>query len=514
MHVPHTDAKSPEVRRQILRHLLRQRRHQHTLVFLLPLVDLLHQVVDLSHHGTYLHAGIQQTRGADHLLHDLVGLLLFEVARRGGHIHRLGEPLLELLEFQRAVVKGTGQAEAVVHQALLAGVVAVVHGAHLRQRHVALVHEQHEILREEVQQRHGRAAHRPLGDDAGIVLDAGAVTQRAHHLHVVAGALVDALRLHQLAVVLEPLLPLGQLTLDLHRRPLQLVLGGDIVAGGVHRHMVQLLHGRAGDGMELRDALDLVAEKLHPDGSVLVIGRVQLHRVAPHPEHVPLEGHVVALVPILHQPPQQLVPLHGHAGAQGDHHAGEVVRLAQTVDAADGGHHDHVPPLQQRAGGAEPQSVDLLVGGGVLFDVCIRMGDIRLRLVIVVVGDEILHGVVGEKLPELLAQLRRQRLVVRQHQRGAVHPLDDLGHGVRLAAAGDALEHLRPQAVLDALCQLVDGLGLVARRLVFGNYLEIRHTPLLLYRATSACSPPWRQNRCPPPRCGRSGGCPAAPAPP
>lgn len=118
----------------------------------------------------------------------------------------MGEALFELLELQGAVIKGAGQAEAVVHQALLAGMVAVVHGPHLGQGHMALVHEQHKILREEVQQCHGRAAHRTLRDDPGIVLNAGAVAQRAHHLHVVAGTLVDALGLDELAVVLEPLL--------------------------------------------------------------------------------------------------------------------------------------------------------------------------------------------------------------------------------------------------------------------------------------------------------------------
>ena len=78
------------------------------------------------------------------------------------------------------------------------------------------------------------------------------------------------------------------------------------------------------------------------------------------------------------------------------------------------------------------------------------MGDIGLRLVVVVVGDEVLHRVVGEKLLELLAQLGGQDLVVGQHQGGALDGLDDLGHGVGLARAGDAQKDLLPQAVLNA----------------------------------------------------------------
>ena len=340
---------------------------------------------------------------------------------------------------------------------------------------MALVHEQQEIIGEEVQQRHGRRPGGALGDNAGVVLDAGAIAQLGHHLHVVFRPLAQALGLHQHVVLLEELQPLCQLLPDLGHGGVHLVLGGDVVAGGVDGHMVQRFHGRAGDGMELGDAVDLVAEELHPDGAILVIGGVQLHRVAPDTEHVPLEGHVVALVPVLHQAAQQLVPVHGHAGAQGDHHAGEVVRLAQTVDTADGGHHDHVTPLQQGAGGAEPQAVDLLIGRGVLLNIGVGVGDIGLRLVVVVVGDEVLHGVFREEFPELLAELGGQGFVVGQHQGGALHLLDDLGHGIGLAGAGDALEHLLTQAVVHALGQGRDGLGLVAGGGVFGMDFELRH---------------------------------------
>ena len=73
-----------------------------------------------------------------------------------------------------------------------------------------------------------------------------------------------------------------------------------------------------------------------------------------------------------------------------------------------------------------------------------------------------------------------------QHQRGPVDALDDLGHGVRLAAAGDALEHLRAQAVFQALRQLIDSLGLVAGGLIFRNDFQIRHGILRLSRQQAA----------------------------
>ena len=103
------------------------------------------------------------------------------------------------------------------------------------------------------------------------------------------------------------------------------------------------------------------------------------------------------------------------------------------------------------------------------------MGDIGLRLVVIVIGHEILHGVVGKKLLELRAELGRQGLVVGQYQRRPLDSLDDLGHGKGLSGASDAQQHLLLQSVLDALRQLGNSLGLVAGGLVFRYNLKIRH---------------------------------------
>ena len=89
------------------------------------------------------------------------------------------------------------------------------------------------------------------------------------------------------------------------------------------------------------------------------------------------------------------------------------------------------------------QAVDLVVDGGVLLDIGIGRGDVRLRLIVVIVGDEILDGVVREELAQLGAQLRGERFIVREHERRALCLLDDVGHGEGLARAGNALERNR-----------------------------------------------------------------------
>ena len=75
------------------------------------------------------------------------------------------------------------------------------------------------------------------------------------------------------------------------------------------------------------------------------------------------------------------------------------------------------------------QPLDLLVDRGVLLDVGVRLRDVRLGLVVVVVGDEVLDRVVRQQLAELVGQLGGEGLVRRHHQGGALQLLDQPGGG-------------------------------------------------------------------------------------
>ena len=240
--------------------------------------------------------------------------------------------------------------------------------------------------------------------------------------------------------------------------------------------MVQQPHGRAGDRVDLGDAVDLVPEKLHADGVFVSIGQADLQRVPPDAEAVAVKVQVVALILQFHQPAAQGVPVPGLAGAQGDHHLGVVNGVAQRVNAGYAGHDDHIPPLKQAGGGAVAQAVQFGIHIGILFDIGVGGGNICFRLIIIIVTDEEFHGIFREKLPEFRAELGRQRLVVGEHQGGPLHLLDDVGHDKGLARAGDAqhglLLHPQPQA----LHQLFNGLRLAARRLVIAFQFKFRHT--------------------------------------
>ena len=119
-----------------------------------------------------------------------------------------------------------------------------------------------------------------------------------------------------------------------------------------------------------------------------------------------------------------------------------------------------------------PQSINVFVYTGIFFNICICSWNISLGLIIIIVGYEIFHGIVGEELLELAIELRGQNLVWREHQRGALQLLDHLGHREGLARPGDAQQHLCRLAIARAFRQLGNRGRLVARGLIFADQLE------------------------------------------
>ena len=123
------------------------------------------------------------------------------------------------------------------------------------------------------------------------------------------------------------------------------------------------------------------------------------------------------------------------------------------------------------------QLVDIVVDGRILLDIGIRSGHIGFRLVVVVIADEILHGIVREKLAEFVVQLGGQRLVGRQYQRGAPACGDDIGHAEGLAGTGDAKQHLGRHTGADIGDKPVNGLRLIAHGGIAGLQAERRRRP-------------------------------------
>ena len=168
-----------------------------------------------------------------------------------------GTLLDELVEPQRPVVEGRGQAEAVLDEHDLAAAVALVHAVQLGDGDVRLVDEHQEVVGEEVEQRVRRLAGLATGQDARVVLDAVAVAQLAQHLHVVLRALAQAEGLELLALCLQFGHPASRVPRrSPHQRPFDGVVGGDEVGGRVDGHVGQAGHDLLGERVDLDDLLD------------------------------------------------------------------------------------------------------------------------------------------------------------------------------------------------------------------------------------------------------------------
>jgi hypothetical protein len=82
-------------------------------------------------------------------------------------------------------------------------------------------------------------------------------------------------------------------------------------------------------------------------------------------------------------------------------------------------------------------------------------------------------------------ELRRERLVVRQNQRGTIQRLDDFRHRERLARPGHAKQNLMLVARFHTADKLVDRRRLITTWLIVAAELEFHGMRLLLARWAS-----------------------------
>ena len=311
---------------QFLCHALGEGGDQNPFVLLGAQLYLLHQVVDLILGRAHIYRRIQQAGGTHHLLdYQALALLQFVVARSRADEDPLSQDMLELVEFQGAVVRSSGEAESVFDQHLFSGAVASVHGPHLRQCDVALVDEGDEVLRKIVYEAEWPLSCAPPVEVPGIILDAGTVAQFLDHLHVVFDPFLEAVGL--------VLLPYGaEIFALLHHVVLYhpdglggALLGGDEDIGRVDDDLLGAFNGHACKRVYQLQFLDGVSEKYYAAAGVGV-SQVDVYRIALDPESPPLEVHVVAVVEGVHEAVQELVAADAHSAAEYDGVVVEVLR--------------------------------------------------------------------------------------------------------------------------------------------------------------------------------------------
>ena len=292
---------------------------------------------------------------------------------------------------------------------------------------MTLIHHQQRILRKVVEQTRWRLTRRAAREIPRVVLDAGAIADLSHHLHVEQRALLEALRLHQLVLFAQHLQPVAQFIANGVDGPDHALLRRHVMRAGIHRVARHLALDLAGQRIEQRERLDRLVEQLHANRLARGLGREDVDDIAAHAIRTRLQVELIARVLHVGETAQQPALIHDLATNQMQDHG--VVRLGvtQAVDSRHRRNDDRVLALQQRLGRREPHLLDVLVDRGVLLNISVAGRDVGLGLVIVVVRNEVFNRVLGEVVLELPVKLRRQRLVMCHHERGTLHPLDDPG---------------------------------------------------------------------------------------
>ena len=476
MEVLHPDAEPFVVGGQVLRHPLRQSRHEDPLALFRPLADLAEEVVHLVGYRLHNNLRIHETRGPDDLLHDLPRRLAQLVGRR---CRRNVDPLVlegrELIETERPVVEGGGEAEAVVDQGLLSRPIAPVHRIELGNGGMALIDEDEGVLGQVFHQRRRRLTRFPAREMAGVVLDPRAVPHLLHHFDIEMGPLLQPLRLQELVFRIQFAEPLSQFHADVTDRLFQIVLRRHVVTARIDRRAAEPLDLLPPEGIDDGDRLDRIAEEFHPDRPFLFIGRKDLHDVPPDAEGPPVEIDVVPLVLNLDQAGEDRIPRDLHPLFEQEEHPVVGLRRTETVNARDAGHDDHVTPFEEIVRRRVAELVDLIIDRGVLLDVGVRTGDVGLRLVVIVVTDEVRDGIFRKEGLELPVELGGKGLVVGDDEGGSIDGGDHVRHREGLPGTGHPEEDLMLLSFLQPCDQFGDRLRLIPPRFKPADQMKRPH---------------------------------------
>ena len=398
MYISVAHADTVEVLGELLRHTLGEGGDQHSLIGAHTFIDLFEHIVDGVIHLTHNDFRVEEACGTYELLDDgALTLLQLIVGRGGAHIDGLSGELLELREGEGAVVDSGRQAEAILHKGLLTGTVAAIHRAYLGYGDVALVDDQEVVLGEVVEQAEGALTGLAAIEVARVVLDTRAVAELLYHLQVVLHALLNALSLNTSALLLVVGDAVAEVELYLLYRLIGAVASGDKEVGGEYLHALHLLHTLTGCGVDAEDGLHLVAKHHNTIGNIGVGGH-NVDSVAHHTERGGGELLLGAGVERIDQRVDKSLMANTFAALDEYAVGAEIFGVADTVEARHTRHHNHIAATrEERGGGAQSQLLDILVDGEVLLDVGVAGGEVGLGLVVVVVGYEVLHRVVGEE---------------------------------------------------------------------------------------------------------------------
>src|ERR1700688_765047 len=183
---------------------------------------------------------------------------------------------------------------------------------------------------------------------ARVIFDAVAVADSAHHFDVEKRALLQTLRLDELALLLQLFLPPAELFLDGDDSTFALILRHYIVCARINRNAGNILLARANfssERIDLAQDVNLIAK--HFDAiSVVFVGWINLQNVAAHAES-PTPQVFAAFILNVDKTAEQRLARGVKTFLQHDQHTVVGFRRAETVNATHRRNDDDVAAFEQ-----------------------------------------------------------------------------------------------------------------------------------------------------------------------
>ena len=251
---------------------------------------------------------------------------------------------------------------------------------------------------------------------------------------------------------------------------------GCIVGIRINTYVIPQPQHLTGYNVDLGNAVYLIAKHFYTNGPLTGTGRQNLDGISPYPEGAAMKIHIVALILNIHQFAQNLVTIVFQPHTQRKSLFPVFLRRTQTVNARYTGYDNHIAPFQKRSRCRVPHFFDFLVNLGIFFYIGISGCHIGFRLIIIVVGYEILYRIFRKKFFEFTVQLSCQRFIVGNHQCRAVGLRNDVRHRKCFPRTGYPQHNLFWIARIQPVHKLCNSFWLVAGRFIFGYKFKIRHS--------------------------------------
>src|SRR5215471_4215282 len=120
---------------------------------------------------------------------------------------------------------------------------------------------------------------------------------------------------------------------------------------------------------------------------------------------------------------------------QGENYLAIFLWATQTVYARNGCDDKHVASLKQTTSSRETQFLNLFIEHTLFFDICICAWNVGLRLIVVIIRDEVLNCIVWKELLIFAVELGGQSFVWSKHESWFLYLLYNLCDSIRFSTA-------------------------------------------------------------------------------